>query len=238
MRLGPSLALVLALMAPPLAASQQGAGGLTQSITREARRLGAEPADADADAAWKRIGELAPGTHLLVTVNGSPAAERFFLAATPAALVVLDLALLPQSLREVLRNVAATRPSYFAAARQGATLALEQNARLGPDGVFVGGQAVARLDQIVAEIPRTEVVEVRARPPYSPERDARFGFLAGTAVCGAAAVVLCHANGGGCGTDALVAMGVCGGVNAGIALAAGAVARPFQKDKTVIYHAP
>src|SRR5207247_695286 len=67
----------------------------------------------------------------------------------------------PRTAKDALRNVASRHPEYFPAAQQGGQFVLEKNVRMGPDGVFVASQKVADLGQLVENIARHDVAEIR-----------------------------------------------------------------------------
>src|SRR5438067_216274 len=46
----------------------------------------------EADAAWSRVGQLALGSEIIVTVKGSPPARRYFISGDESGLTVLNLA--------------------------------------------------------------------------------------------------------------------------------------------------
>ena len=46
----------------------------------------------EADAAWSRVGQLPPGSEIIVTVKGSPPARRYFVSGDESGLTVLNLA--------------------------------------------------------------------------------------------------------------------------------------------------
>ena len=120
---------------------------------------------APADPHWSRLHKLAPGTELIVTVKGSPLDNRYFVAADESALTVLNVAAptLPPAARDVLRDVASTRPQYFQAAQKGNLFVLERDVRVGPGGVFVNGRKVADLQEIVETSARQQVAEIKTR---------------------------------------------------------------------------
>jgi hypothetical protein len=115
------------------------------------------------DPNWSRLRKLAPGTELIVTVKGSLPAKRYSVAWDDSALTVLNLSAptLPDAARNVLRDVATTRPEYFPAAKKGGLCVLERNVRVGPGGVFVDGRRVADLQQVVETSARQQLVEIR-----------------------------------------------------------------------------
>jgi hypothetical protein len=103
-----------------------------------------------------------------VTVKGSPPAQRHFVAGDEADLTVLNLTdpTLPAAARDVLRDMAANHPDYFAGADKRSFV--NGTVRVDPDGVFVTDRKVADLGQVVEHIARTDVAEIKT-PPKSPQ---------------------------------------------------------------------
>lgn len=167
MRLAGSLALVIFLAGPALpVAAQQNArtvGPIARSITREAARVATVQQSKPVDSEWLRVRKLAPGMEIIVTVKGSPPAQRYFVAGNESELTVLTLTDpgLPPAVRDVLREMASNHPGYFPAAQKGGTFLLEKNLRVAPDGVFVADRKVADLRQVVEQIDRHDVAEIR-----------------------------------------------------------------------------
>jgi len=111
---------------------------------------------------WSRVGELAPGTDVMVTVKALPPRDRYFVLADEFAVTVLSLAdaTLPDSSRRTLRDMASHHPEYFAAMQTGGTFG-QDNVRVGRDGVFVANRKIAELGQVVETIARTDISEIR-----------------------------------------------------------------------------
>jgi hypothetical protein len=122
----------------------------------------AAPGGSPAGSDWSRVVRVEPGTEVFVTVQGSAPQREYLLLADESALTLLtvDDPAIPASLRRLLLEMASTRASDIADARNGRTF-VENNVRVGPDGVFEGEQKGADLGQIVRAIPRTAVVEIR-----------------------------------------------------------------------------
>lgn len=237
-------------------------GPLTRAVTREAVRLAAaggptapgiesvqqsgKPARSD----WSRVLKLAPGTEIVVTVNGASPAQRYFVAAEESDLTVLNLTepTLPANARDVLRDVASNHPEYFLAVRQHGTFVLPKNVRMVPDGVFVADRKVADLGQVVENIVRTDIVEIaiatrttRTRGSAiwsSVERHARIGAGVGALI----GLMAGLADGGSHCSDCVPA-GVIVIVGAGIGAEIGAINGAVLgaltgKTQNMIYHAP
>jgi hypothetical protein len=156
-------------------ASQAAAGSLARAVAREAVRLaaaeGSIPSGGDiveeghkpaAKSNWLRVRAIEPGTEVFLTVKGAPPDRRYFVLVDESELTFLNLtdATLPRAARDVLRDVASDHPEYLPAAQRGETFRLEENVRLGPDGVFVGGVKIAELGQIIEQIAQNSVAEI------------------------------------------------------------------------------
>ena len=166
MRSAVSRALVISLIgsALPVAAQQNTptVSPIARSITREAARF-ATVQQSTLDSEWSRVRKLAPGSELIVTVKGSPPAQRYFVAGDESDLTVLTLTdpALPAAVRDVLRDMASNHPEYFPAAQKGGTFVLEKNVRVAPDGVFLADRKVADLPQVLEQIGRHDVAEIK-----------------------------------------------------------------------------
>jgi hypothetical protein len=101
---------------------------------------------------------VAPGTLVLVSTRGAAPAERSFVNAGDADIVVLNTALPALSREQVntLRDIAARYPDALLAAEGGASRTFD-NVRLGRDGVFVSNQKIVDLAQILERISRADV---------------------------------------------------------------------------------
>lgn len=107
--------------------------------------------------------QVAPGTIVLVSTRGGAAAERIFVNAGDADIVVLNTALpaLSRNAASTLRDIATRYPDSIIAAEAGALRTLD-TVRLGRDGVFVSGQKIAELTQILERISRADVAAGRS----------------------------------------------------------------------------
>ena len=175
-----SLALMLSLAAAALPVDAQeptiGSRGQTmsgpfaQQVAREAVKLATgEHLSSNAamvqqdvpisDIAWADVRTLKPGTDVLVTVRGSQPGRRVVVRATDSELAVLNLTdpALPQAARRALRDVVARDPDYVTRVDRRGTFVIG-DARVAPDGVFVGDKKVADLGHIVERIPRDDLV--------------------------------------------------------------------------------
>jgi len=101
---------------------------------------------------------VAPGTLVLVSTRGGAPAERTFVHAGDADIVVMNtsLAALSRNSVNTLRDIATRNPAALIAADAGESRVLD-NVRLGRDGVFVSSQKIADLAQLLERIPRADV---------------------------------------------------------------------------------
>jgi hypothetical protein len=153
-----------------------------------------------ADDTWSRVLKLAPGTGIVVTVQASQQAHRYFVSGDDSGLTVLNVeaTALPSAARDVLRDVASTHPAYFLAAQKGAQMLLEKNVRLGPDGVFVADRNVAALVEVVERFSRDAIAEIQTAPVDSnPVGCAVAGYYGGGLIGGLPGAVI----GGAIGKD-------------------------------------
>ena len=175
-------------------ASQAAAGPLARAVVSEAVRLaaaeGSIPSGDDTvqegqkpagKSNWLRVRAIEPGTEVFLTVKGAPPGRRYFVLVDESELTFLNLtdATLPRAARDVLRDVASDHPEYFPAAQRGETFRLDENVRLGPDGVFLGGLKIAELDQVVEQIARNSVSEISV-VTRATRRGVKWGSLIGT----------------------------------------------------------
>jgi hypothetical protein len=144
-------------------------GSIARAVTREAVRLAAGQPHEPVDQDWSRVGQMKPGTEIVVTVKGSPPAERHCVAADEADLTVLNLTdpTLPAAARDVLRDMAANHPDYFALADKQSFV--NGTVRVAPDGVSFADRKVADLGQVVETIARNDIDEIKT--PTKAPRD-------------------------------------------------------------------
>ena len=232
-------------------ASQGPAGPLARAVTREAVRLAADGASPAAEAVqagkrsgtsdWSRVGTLARGTEIIVTVKGSTPVRRYLIAADESGLTILNLAAvgLQFTAARVLRDMASHHPEDLQAAQTGKTVD-QESVRVAPDGVFLAGGKVADLGQVVENIARTDVAEINTLPtPFwsSVHRHAKIGLGVG-AVVGLVAGLSSRSY--ECGSGCVPAFGLVGGLmGAEIGAFNGAVLGAItHKIQHVIYRAP
>jgi hypothetical protein len=155
-----SFTLIVCLMPStvPLAAQEnkEQPGRLAAAITREAVRLAAAEQSQLPDD-WPRVRQLAAGGEILLTASGSQPLARYYVRADDHELTVLDLSrpTLPPDARRVLLDTLSHHPEVFGAAPQ-----VRSEVRVGPDGVFVAGQKVAELQEVLQRIARSDVLEI------------------------------------------------------------------------------
>jgi hypothetical protein len=239
MRSAVSFTLITSLIASavPVVAQQniREVGPITRSITPEAARFATVQQSNPVDSQWSRVRKLAPGTELIVTVQGAPLANRYFVAGDESDLTVLNVEALALAgaASDVLRDLASTHPEYFLAARKGGRFELEKNVRMGPDGVFVADRKAADLAQVVEQHGRRDISEIKtAAVESNPVGCAFAGYYGGGLVGGLPGAII----GGAVGRDtgpALLGMVV------GWSIGAVYVYRKCRhKPEKVIYCAP
>lgn len=254
-----TLIVCLVMSALPLTAQEktETAGPLSRPVVRQPARLGGadepttrltEPAQTGGNPAvsdWSRVRALARGIEVVVTLKGASPSSRYFVLANEFELGILNLTdpALPQAATRVLLDMVARHPEYFVSPTVRGTL--ESNGvRVGPDGVFVAGQKVGDLDQVVERVAQTDVFEIRRPvPKRSVARGVGWG-LGGYFVGGMA--------GGFIGAAIHCGIGRCEDnipTGASVGLLAGAVAgaivgyrkgarTPHPKPEDVIYRVP
>lgn len=234
-----SLALVISLIGSALpAAAQQNTpmpDQVARSITREAARFAGVQQRAPLDSEWSRVRRLAPGTELVVIVEGAQPANRYFVAGDESELTVLNVGnpALPNTARNVLRDLTSTHPEYFLAAQKGGRFALEKNVRLGPEGVYVADRRVVDLAQVVEQYGRNEITEIStAKIESNVAGCALAAYYVGGIVGGIPGAVI----GGAVGRDTGPALV---GMMAGWSIGAVSVYRKCRhKPEKMIYSAP
>jgi hypothetical protein len=110
---------------------------------------------------WIRVRELEPSAEISVSTTRSRASTRFFVTADDTRLIALNLnspTLTTASIR-VLRAMAAQRPDAFATLQATGAL-IQDDVRIGRDGVFVGGRPVAGFEEIVQTTARDDVLAI------------------------------------------------------------------------------
>ena len=162
---------------------------ISQSISREAARLAsaerlcsptgdvAAKENRPDESSWSHVRDLDPPAELRVTRRGGQPVRRHFLRAGDSELDVLNLTdpAIPNAVRQKLLETAEGHSDYFSRAGRGETFQLKvdvgpfsdrayqrQDLRLAPDGVFLADRKLADLDQIVEQIARTEIAEIRS----------------------------------------------------------------------------
>ena len=183
---------------------------------------------------------MAPGKEITLASRSARAAKRYFVSADESGIVVLNVAdpALPPAVRHLLLDTASRHSDYFAGAQNGGRFLLDKDVSLVSDGVFVAGQKVADLGQVVEKTARTDVVEVRSesKQRHPAAWGAAIGALSGAVV----EVVSIGPGGGSDGPYGILLMalfaGIGAGAGAGIGAAIGASRGKRQDD--VIYRAP
>lgn len=245
MRLALATTLIgyVALSTVPLAAqagTESTPGPIAQAIEQQAVGFRVDPETGLVDSQWSRVRRLPPGTEIIVTTRQGPPDVRYVVRADESWLTVLKLAD-PSRLAAagaLLRAVAADHPDYFSAAQHGGTFLFEGNVRFGPDGVFVDARKVADLGEVVTNIARSDVIEIRSlkkgRGVWG-HLGALGGFFVGAMSGGLVASFACQATAGRdrCDTGAFLTGAVVGGIaGAGYGLRASS-----RETEDVIYRA-
>jgi hypothetical protein len=155
-----SFTLIVCLMPStvPLAAQEnrEPTGLLAAAIIREAVRLAAAEQSQRPDD-WPRVRRLAAGGEILVTTSASQSLARYYVQADDDELTVLNLSrpTLSPDARRVLLDTLSHHPEVFGPVPQ-----VRSQVQVGPDGVFVAGQKVAELQEVLQRIARGDVLEI------------------------------------------------------------------------------
>jgi hypothetical protein len=107
------------------------------------------------------VRQLEPSSEIAVTTARSRAATRLLITTDDSGIVVLNLSspALPQASVRVLRAMAAQHPEAFSTLGTSGGL-VQDEVRVGREGVFVTGRKVAEFDEIVETIARDDVIEI------------------------------------------------------------------------------
>jgi hypothetical protein len=145
-----------------------------QPIIRVVTLIGAlavlGPRAAEAQNNWWTVVSIEPGREITLVTDTRPASLAVFVRADDSALTILSLdrAAIADGVKRLLR--ASFTPEALAAAREGKE-SMAGGVSLGPRGLLVGGQRVADLSEVIAEVPRRAVHEV-GRPGGKANRRA------------------------------------------------------------------
>jgi hypothetical protein len=169
------------------------AGPIGRSIEREEAKLlesrsaplfeaNARSREPQPQRDWSRVGELAAGTEIIVTTRDSRPEKHRLLHVEEGGLKLLSpVAALPAAVRGALVDTARNHPEYLIAAQRDMSFQLTKDTRLTRGGVFVGDNEVADLDQVIATVARSDVVEISVLRKHVGSH-ARRGALIGAAV--------------------------------------------------------
>ena len=176
---GLSVTLIVCLAAsrPTLTAQEYergSTGPVGREVSRAAIRLAHEPVAPKATsresqerptpssgAQWSRVRDLDEGTEITVTANGVQTGVRYVIDSDDSSLTVLNVSgVSDRNVTSALIDTAADRPERFIAARAGKSYSLGDNVHLVPDGVYLGTVRVASVAEVVARIPRDQVLEI------------------------------------------------------------------------------
>lgn len=110
---------------------------------------------------WSRVRRLKHGADITIAIRGSEPIRRSIVQAEATHITVLNLTdlALPHNVARVLMNAASTHPDTFA--RSGTLI--DGNVSVGPVGIFLRGQKVAEVQDVVETIARDDIVEITAR---------------------------------------------------------------------------
>jgi hypothetical protein len=149
---------------------------------------------------WSHVENLKPGTSIILDTATLVRASCFLLRADGSGLVVLNVsdASIPDSVRNTLLEAAIVHPNYFLEARDGASFRLDPTVRrhaavplqLSQTGVALGDRRLADLDQIVENVARRDVEELRTPKKHfwqHVRRGAAIGAIGGALIGGYAA---------------------------------------------------
>jgi hypothetical protein len=122
------------------------------------RNLDDVPPGAETIYDWTRVRLLVPPADIAVSTGRSRGAPRVFVMADDTGIVVLNLGgpTLPPSSTRMLRVMAVQHPEAFSTPAE----FVQDDVRVGRDGVFVGDRKVATFEEVVERIARGDVLEV------------------------------------------------------------------------------
>ena len=124
-------------------------------------QLGSSLAGPSSETEWSRVRQLAPAAEVVVTLEGSQARSRLFVAADESSLSVLNLgvAALPSEAARSLRDIAVHDAERLVTLQKGG--AFERGrVRIGRDGLFVDQRRIAAFDEVVETIARDTVTQI------------------------------------------------------------------------------
>jgi hypothetical protein len=130
------------------------------ATVRGPRDIDDAPPGATAINDWSRVRELESPAEIMLTTRVAGGSTRVFVAADDSRVVVLNLGssrLTPRSTR-ALRALAAQHPDAFSPGAAGSFV--QDDVRIGRDGVFVANRKVAEFQDIVETIARDDVVAI------------------------------------------------------------------------------
>lgn len=173
-------------------------------------------------ADWSRVRALAPGTAIVVSVRNSEPAERVIIRADESNLITLNLTTspLPSEATRTLSTLAATHPEYFVDMFQSGQF-VDRVVRLGRDGVFMSGQKLADLRDVVEIEARSDVAQIMTRRKgrgFWGHLGVLGGYFVGAMAGGFIAGFACQATAGRgrCDTGAFLTGGLIGGIAGGV----------------------
>lgn len=124
-------------------------------------QLGSSLDGPSSETEWSRVRQLAPAAEVVITLKGSQARSRLFLAADESSVSVLHLGLaaLSSEAARSLRDIAVHDPERLVTLQKGG--AFERGrVRIGRDGVFVDQRRIAAFDEVMETIARDTVTQI------------------------------------------------------------------------------
>ncbi len=128
------------------------------ATARGPAQLGSTLAAGASETDWSRVRQLAPAAEIFVTLQGSQARSRQFVAADESNVIALNLgaAALPPEAARTLRDMAAHNPERLVALRNGGAFQ-QGRVRIGRDGLFVDERRIAAFDEVIETSARSSV---------------------------------------------------------------------------------
>ena len=143
---------------------------------------------------WRHVATLPKTSDVIVTHEGGAPASRTFGAASESELITLNLAspTLPRPVKRTLRDLATDRPVDLFRVSYGYPFT-DGRVHFEGDGIFLDGNKVAALDQVLERTPKSSIGEVR-RVHRATRRGLMWGFIAGAGLGLAVTLSSCGTN--------------------------------------------
>jgi hypothetical protein len=127
------------------------------------------------DRDWDRVRRLRSGTEIVVTAVTLPAAPYEMLAANDLVLTLLNTTAMASSRHESrLRRIDS---ESLARVAQGSFAIVDGDLRVGAEGIFVAGQKVMDIGELLVTVPRAEVSRITRMEVHSTRSGVGGGFL-------------------------------------------------------------